>query len=260
MKKHLSILLVLLILLTGCGSKNQKTDNGNNEVLKAATEACIYPWTFTEDGEIKGFEADMMKEITKRTNYDIQMSAVEWSGIFGALDSGRVSTIASLITINDERKEKYDFTKPYVYNPMVLATKKDSDIKTMDDIDGKTIVVEVGSSDEMVLKELESKFNVTLKPVYYEGISITDVENGRVDLWIGGEPSVNASIEKGYDLRIVGATGSYQEYGYPFLRDEENSKKREAFDKAIEEMRKDGTLSEISKKWFNIDITCKSEE
>lgn len=100
---------------------------------------------------------------------------------------------------------------------MVLATKADSDINSLDDIDGRTIVVEVGSSDEMVLKQLEDGLGVDLEPVYYEGISITDVENGRVDLWIGGEPSLNTNIEAGYDLKIIGQTGSYQEYGYPFL-------------------------------------------
>ena len=142
----------------------------------------MYPWTYTEDGKIVGYEADIMEEIGKRTGYDIELEAVDWSGIFGALDSGRVDTIADIITITDERQEKYEFTQPYVYNPMVLATKSTNDeINSMDDIDGQSIVVEVGSSDELVLDQVQKKFGVTLQPEYYEGISITDVENGRVD-------------------------------------------------------------------------------
>ena len=83
-------------------------------------------------------------------------------------------------------RKKYEFTQPYVYNPMVLATKSTNDeINSMDDIDGQSIVVEVGSSDELVLDQVQKKFGVTLQPEYYEGISITDVESGRVALWIG---------------------------------------------------------------------------
>ena len=128
-----------------------------------------------EDDKIVGFEADIMAEISKRTGYEIEMKAMDWSGLFGNLDAKRVDTVANIVTITDERKEKYVFTQPYVYNPMVLATKSDSDINSLDDIDGRTIVVEVGSSDEMVLKQLESGLGVDLEPVYYEGISITDV-------------------------------------------------------------------------------------
>ena len=101
---------------------------------------------------------------------------------------------------------------------MVLATKSTNDeINSMDDIDGQSIVVEVGSSDELVLDQVQKKFGVTLQPEYYEGISITDVENGRVALWIGGKPSLTVQIEQGeYDLKIVGETGYYQQYAYPF--------------------------------------------
>ena len=170
-----------------------------------------------------------------------------------------MDTVANIVTITDERKEKYVFTQPYVYNPMVLATKADSDINSLDDIDGRTIVVEVGSSDEMVLKQLEDGLGVDLEPVYYEGISITDVENGRVDLWIGGEPSLNTNIEAGYDLKIIGQTGSYQEYGYPFLIGDEGEALCSVFDNALTEMKKDGTLKNISEKWFKMDITQKPE-
>ena len=140
---------------------------------------------------------------------------------------------------------------------MVLATKSsNTDINSMKDIDGKTIVVEVGSSDELVLDQVQKKYSVTLKPKYYDGISITDVENGRVDLWIGGKPSITTQIKKGeYDLKIVGETGYHQEYGYPFRKDENGKALLSAFDSALSEMKKDGTLKKISEKWFDMDIT-----
>ena len=85
------------------------------------------------------------------------------------------------------------------------------------------------------------------------------MENGRVDLWIGGEPSLNTNIEAGYDLKIIGQTGSYQEYGYPFLIGDEGEELCTVFDNALAEMKKDGTLKNISEKWFKMDITQKPE-
>ena len=254
-------LLIGAMALNACssssGSRGAVSDQQSKKTIKVATEGNMYPWTYTEDGKIVGFEPDIMEEISKRTGYEITLEAVDWSGIFGALDSGRVDTIANIMTITDERKEKYDFSQPYVYNPMVLATKgNNSNINSMDDIDGKSIVVEVGSSDELVLDQVQKKFSVTLQPKYYDGISITDVENGRVDLWIGGKPSITTQIKKGeYDLKIVGETGYYQEYGYPFRKDDAGKALMKDFDSALSEMKKDGTLKKISEKWFEMDIT-----
>ncbi len=258
-----ALLMTGVMVLSACsgGTKDTKSDekasDDSKKTLKVATEGNMYPWTYTEDGKIVGYEADIMEEIGKRTGYDIELEAVDWSGIFGALDSGRVDTIADIITITDERQEKYEFTQPYVYNPMVLATKSTNDeINSMDDIDGQSIVVEVGSSDELVLDQVQKKFGVTLNPEYYEGISITDVENGRVALWIGGKPSLTVQIEQGeYDLKIVGETGYYQQYAYPFPKTEEGKALCKEFDDALTAMKEDGTLKKISEKWFNMDIT-----
>ena len=218
--KRKSMLFALLMtgamVLSACssGTKDAKSEekaaDDSKKTLKVATEGNMYPWTYTENGKIVGYEADMMEEISKRTGYEIEMEAVDWSGIFGALDAGRVDTIADIITITDERIDKYEFTQPYIYNPMVLATKS----------------------------------------------SITDVENGRVALWIGGKPSLTVQINEGeFDLKIVGETGYYQKYAYPFPKTEEGKALCKEFDKALTEMREDGTLKKISEKWFNMDIT-----
>lgn len=256
MKKiRVSLLLCLVVALTlslaGCGSKTT-----GKKTVRIATEATEYPWTYTKDDEIVGYEADVINEIAKRCGFEVEWEIVDWDGIFGMLESGKVDTIASIVTITDERSEKYNFSQPYVYNPMVLATKSDSSINSMDDIDGKTIVVETGTSDELVLNQVEKSFNVTLEPKYYDGISIIDVENGRVDLWIGGRPSVQTAIDKGeYDLKIVGDTGYYQEYGYPFMPTDEGDELREQFDEALTAMKEDGTLKEISEKWLSMDVS-----
>ncbi|MCB7060002.1 transporter substrate-binding domain-containing protein, partial [Eggerthella lenta] len=70
--------------------------------LEVGTEGTMFPWTYVEDDKIVGFEADIMAEISKRTGYEIEMKAMDWSGLFGNLDAKRVDTVANIVTITDE--------------------------------------------------------------------------------------------------------------------------------------------------------------
>ena len=278
MKKKLfgSLTFILLVLsLVACNS-NANDESKNSEAktvteskeennssaekeLVAGTEGVMIPWTYMENEKLIGFEPDLCAEIGERIGYDITLEPIEWSGLFGAFDAGRIDFVANIVTINEERLEKYYFTEPYLYNPMVIATKSDSDISSLEDIGGMSIVVEAGSSDEQVVEALEEKFGYELEKVYYDGISINDVELGRVDLWIGSEPSILANIEAGYKLKVIDRTGEFQEYGYPFPKTDEGAKLRDEFNSALDKMREDGTLSEISEKWLLEDYTQKPE-
>ena len=95
MKKTLfTALLLVTMTLTACSPSSDlgktASSQSTQKTIKVATEGNMYPWTYTEDGKIVGYEADIMDEISKRTGYDIKLEAIDWSGIFGALDSGRV--------------------------------------------------------------------------------------------------------------------------------------------------------------------------
>lgn len=271
MKKKIFALMLVFVLIISVGCSNDSNVNNETEVVSteepqnqdsetkgtliAGTEGTMIPWTYMDGDEVVGFEADMMKEVSKRTGYEIEMKPIEWAGLFGSLDSDRIDLVANIVTINEERQEKYEFTEPFLYNPMVIATQADSEITSLEEVDGMSIVVEAGSSDEQVVDALEEKYGITLERTYYQGISINDVELGRVDLWIGSAPSIAANIEAGYKLKVIDKTGEYQEYGYPFLKGEEGEKLRDEFDLALKSMREDGTLSEISQKWLVEDYT-----
>lgn len=114
--KRKSMLFALLMtgamVLSACsgGTKDAKSEekaaDDSKKTLKVATEGNMYPWTYTENGKIVGYEADMMEEISKRTGYEIEMEAVDWSGIFGALDAGRVDTIEQLLKLLEKRMNR----------------------------------------------------------------------------------------------------------------------------------------------------------
>lgn len=104
--KRRSLLLMMMVagvLITACSAGGNKAST-EKKTLVAGTEGTMFPWTYVEDNKIVGFEADIIAEISKRTGYDIEMKAMDWSGLFGNLDAKRVDTVANIVTITDERK------------------------------------------------------------------------------------------------------------------------------------------------------------
>lgn len=157
--KLVALLCIFSILLVGCGtdsttSEEEVTTSEESErrVLHLGTEGTMPPWTYMEGDKLVGFEPDICEEIAKRLDCDVELQKVKWTGLFGMLDSERLDSIANIITITPEREEKYYFTKPYVYNPMVLATSIDSPINSLDDIDGNQLLLNQVHLMKLLLK------------------------------------------------------------------------------------------------------------
>ncbi len=106
------------------------------------------PYNYMEDDKLVGYEVDIWNEIAKRNGFELEYTTAQLSGLFGMLETGKIDTILSQITITDERKEKYDFTTPYMYNPGGWLINKDSDdVETIQDLYGKSAAVVTGSVD-----------------------------------------------------------------------------------------------------------------
>jgi putative S-methylcysteine transport system substrate-binding protein len=109
MKKFKMLLLGILLgtLFIACGKEGSK-----KEVIKVGTSGGYFPFTYTENDELKGFDIDVWNEIGKRMGKEIEFKQAKFSGLFGMLDTGKIDTISNQITITDKRLEKYDFSVP----------------------------------------------------------------------------------------------------------------------------------------------------
>lgn len=253
-----SIILGLFILITGCSSNTTK-EFGNN-VIKIGTSGGYHPFTFVnEEGQLDGFEIDVWNEIGHRIGSEVTFVTAEFSGLFGMLDTGKIHTISNQITITDQRKEKYLFPTPYVYSGAQLIVKKGNDaIKTLEDLQGKKIGVSLGSNYEQIIKEYDT--NNKIKVITYEDYigSLQDVALGRIDAVMNDKLAGLINIEEsGLALQLGGAPVQPLENSFPFIKNESNEQLIENINKAILEMRFDGTFTKISDKWFKTDITKK---
>ncbi|GAM54886.1 amino acid ABC transporter [Vibrio ishigakensis] len=233
------------------------------QVAQAATEVKVgmsgryFPFTFVEKDKLQGFEVDIWEEIGKRNDYDVKFVTSNFSGLFGMLETGRIDTISNQITATAERKAKYLFSDAYVVDGAQITVRKGNDsIKGVEDLDGKTVAVNLGSNFEQLLRNYDKDNKINIK-TYDTGIE-HDVALGRADAFVMDRLSALELIKKtGLPLQLAGEPFETIENAMPFVNNEKGQQLQQEVNKALTEMRKDGTLTKISEKWFGADITQK---
>ncbi|MGB3368226.1 MAG: amino acid ABC transporter substrate-binding protein [Acidaminobacteraceae bacterium] len=245
---------------TTVSKETAETDDVSKEKLKLVVgmSGGYKPYTYLDENtELTGFDVDVWKEIASRLGATVEFETADFSGLFGLLDSGKLTTIANQITVTDERKEKYDFTDAYVYYGAQLIVKSDNDdIKTLEDLKGKKVGVSLGSNYEQMVKDFDVDNEIDV--ITYESYqgSLQDVSIGRIDAVLNDKLAGLIAIEEsGLSIKFGGDAVEKLKNAFPLLKTEDNKELIILVNGALNEMREDGKLSEISLKYFPVDIT-----
>ncbi|MBB3189816.1 amino acid ABC transporter substrate-binding protein [Halomonas cerina] len=225
------------------------------EPLKVGMSGGYFPFTFVEQDTLKGFEVDVMEAVAEEMDTEVEFVTANFSGLFGMLESGRIDTIANQITITEERQAKYVFTQPYVYDGAQVVVKAGNEtIDGIEDLRGKTVAVNLGSNYEQLLRELPYADEIDIRT--YESNIEQDTALGRVDAFVMDRVSASQVIqEKPLPLQLAGQPFSEIRNALPFRDTEAGRTLRDRVDEALSALREDGTLAEISERWFGTDIT-----
>ncbi|PMR71379.1 amino acid ABC transporter substrate-binding protein [Halomonas heilongjiangensis] len=225
------------------------------ETIKVGMSGGYFPFTFVEQDTLKGFEVDVMEAVAEEMGSEVEFVTANFSGLFGMLESGRIDTIANQITITEERQAKYTFTEPYVYDgaQVVVRTGNES-IGGVEDLRGRTVAVNLGSNYEQLLRELPYADEIDIRT--YDSNIEQDTALGRVDAFVMDRVSASQVIkEKPLPLQLAGEPFSQIRNALPFRDTEADRALRDRVDAALATLREDGTLAEISERWFGTDIT-----
>ncbi|MDN3555434.1 amino acid ABC transporter substrate-binding protein [Halomonas maura] len=225
------------------------------ETLKVGMSGGYFPFTFVEQDTLKGFEVDVMEAVAEEMDAEVEFVTANFSGLFGMLESGRIDTIANQITITEERQAKYVFTQPYVYDGAQVVVKEgNATIAGVEDLRGKTVAVNLGSNYEQLLRELPYADEIDIRT--YESNIEQDTALGRVDAFVMDRVSASQVIQdKPLPLALAGQPFSEIRNALPFRDTEADRALRDRVDAALTALREEGTLSEISERWFGNDIT-----
>ncbi|MCT4368911.1 amino acid ABC transporter substrate-binding protein [Yangia mangrovi] len=225
------------------------------QTLRVGMSGGYFPFTFVKQDVLQGFEVDVMNAIGEETGLDVEFATMSFSGLVGALDAGRIDTIANQITITPEREAKFAFTQPYVYDGAQVVVREGNDAITgVEDLRGRTVAVNLGSNFEQLLRELPFADEVEIKT--YESNIAQDTALGRVDAFVMDRVSSAQLIQESpLPLALAGKPFSEIHNALPFRNDEAGTALRDEVDAALSTLRDNGTLTEISQKWFGTDIT-----
>ena len=245
MPKLLTVALAALALATPASA----------QTLGVGMSGGYFPFTFVEQGELQGFEVDFMNAIAEEIGAEVEFETMAFSGLIGALQSGRIDTIANQITITPEREEAFVFTQPYVYDGAQVVTREgNEEIRGVEDLRGRTVAVNLGSNFEQLLRELPFADEIDIRT--YESNIEQDTALGRVDAFVMDRVSSAQVIQESpLPLQLAGEPFSEIRNALPFRDDEEGRALRDRVDQAITTLRGDGTLGALSEKWLGQDVT-----
>ncbi|WP_232697446.1 amino acid ABC transporter substrate-binding protein [Brevibacillus daliensis] len=267
MKKQKGLLSILLgaslLLLSACGSGNESNVGQGSEaeekVLRIGATGQSYPFAYKEGEKLQGFDVEVVEAVANKIGYKVEWHLADFSGVMGLLETGRIDTVSNQVAMTEQRKEKFNFSQTYAYAGTQIIVKDDNTvIHSVKDLKGKTVAAVLGSNHAKNLEKQDPNKEITIRTYESQEGTLNDVAYGRVDAYVNGRSVLLAQIEKtGLPLKLAGDPISYEEVAFPFRKDEKNDKIRAEFDKALTELREDGTLKKLSEKYFKADVTVK---
>ena len=226
-----------------------------NGTITVAMEGTWAPWTYHDESDnLVGYDVEVAAKIAEKLGVEPKFVEGEWDGLLAGLDAGRYDIMVNGVDITPERAEKYDFSTPYAYNRTAVITQKDNDsIKTLEDLNGKTTANTISST----YAELAEQYGATVTGVDDLNQTFELLLSGRIDATLNAEVTYYDYMKEHPDAnaKIAVLTADANEVAIPMRKGDETATLRAAIDAAIEEMRTDGTLKELSEKYFGTDIS-----
>jgi ABC-type amino acid transport substrate-binding protein len=249
------LILAAALTLAGCGGggggeEGSGGGGGGGEQITVASDIAFPPFEFTKNGRTVGFDIDLMREIGKRAGFTPEFKNVTFDGIIPGLGNNLYDASISAMTITEEREQSVDFSDPYFNADQSLLVQSESPIKSVDDIGDGTVGVQLGTTGELKAKELkkEGKIKGEVRTFDTTTDAFSALENGQIQAVINDFPvSAYRAKTGGESLEVVQTIPTGEQYGVSFP---ENSDLVDPVNKALEEIKKDGTYAKLYEKWF----------
>ncbi|MFI9510951.1 transporter substrate-binding domain-containing protein [Nocardia sp. NPDC052566] len=232
--------------LSACGSSEDPS------VLKVGTEGTYAPFSFQgSDGKLTGYDIEVVQAVAGKLGKKVEFVPTPWDAIFAGLESKRFDLVANQVTVNADRQNKYALSQPYTTSEGVIVTKSDTNgITTLADLKDKTCAQSATSNWGKVAAGAGAK--VEAVEGFVQAIQL--LKNGRVDATLNDTLAVAEYTKKTGDtgVKVAGKTGETSKQAFA-------ARKGDALitdvDKALEQLRADGTLAKISDKYFGTDVS-----
>ncbi|KGD98355.1 ABC transporter permease [Achromobacter sp. RTa] len=216
------------------------------ETIRAVTDATFPPMEFVKDGKRTGFDIELVEALAGAMGKKVEWIDIDFKGLIPALQAGRADIAVSAIYITPERAKVVDFTDPYYAGGLVVMTKKDGPVKTLKDLDGRKVSVQVGTKSVNYLKE------------HYPSVQRVEVEKnqemfnlvqiGRAEAAVTGKPAAKLFAQSTQDLTVLGEQITTEDYGIAVPKNKPELTRE--LNAALQKLKVDGSYQAIVNKWF----------
>ena len=226
--------------------------------LIVALEGAWQPWSYHDESDtLVGYDVEVSRAIAEKLGVEPEYVESDWDSLFAGLDAGRFDMVCNGVEVTDERALTYDFTTPYGYIHTALAVRKDNDeIKTFEALKGKTTANSLAST----YMELAESYGATVQGIDTLEETIQLLAAGRIDATLNADVSFYdyLNVHPDADFKIVAQTEDASHVAIPLRKGDNSATLLEAVNNAIDELRADGTLKELSEKYFGQDISSEN--
>ena len=256
-----AVLIVLTLMLGACVSPaavsttdsgsaapQSVVDSGEKQVILVGVNTENVPWEFMQDGELVGFEIDMLNEIAKSMNVEFEFVTTQWSSMFTGLLSNKWDIASSSIWVTAEREKEMDFADPYYDSDLSLMTLADSEIKSFEDMKGGVFGTDTGAMPDQWLQDHMNQYGpYEIKRYDSPTDAFLDLQAGRLDGVAADAPTAlfYAADKPELSIPLLMGEGFAQAFAF-----RQGDPIRDRFNIAQNELKENGTLAVIYQKWF----------
>ncbi len=242
MKKLLAIVLTLLMVVAcfaGCGAKEDK--------LVMGTNAAFPPYEFVDDdGKIVGIDAEIAAAVAEKLGMELEIKDMEFDSLLTAVESGAIDFALAGMTVNEERLLSVDFSETYATGVQVVIVKEDSAIATIDDLAEKMIGVQSGTTGDIYCTDDFGQDHV--KQYNNGALAVAALMNGQVDCVVIDNEPAKSFVKANEGLKILETEYAVEDYAAAISKD--NTELKDKFNKALAELKADGTVAKIIAKYI----------
>lgn len=222
--------------------------------ITIATEGDWSPWTYVDENNmLTGYDVELGRVIAEKLGVEARFEVTQWDAILAGVSAGRFDLACNGVSYTEERAQAYNFSTPYLYTPSVLVVRSDDEsIQSFEDLKGKTTANTISS----IYAEIAQGYGATVSGVDTLADTIQLLTQGRVDATINASVSIEDYLRAHPDAPIrIAARDAGDVVVLPVRKSEETDTLMAAINEILASMREDGSLAELSTKYFGADLT-----
>ena len=255
MKKVISAVLAVVMLgvstmmFSACGfsaSPESKGSTAGAKELHMATNAAFEPYEYVEDGQVVGIDAEIAQVICEKLGYKLVIDDMDFDAIIPAVTSGKSDFGMAGMTVTEERKQSVDFTDPYTSSvQVIIVNEKNSKVASADDLAGKTVGVQLGTTGDIFVSDVR---DVKVERFSKGSDAVLALTQGELDAVVIDKDPAEAFTDQNIGIKILNDPFEREEYAICLKKDSELTEK---FNTVLNDLKADGTVDDIIKKYIN---------